>query len=72
MNMEYDLYLRVVSMGAPSAKAFIGEQREPVDLGPADPERYKPGARVWGFTSREETAAEKAHRIWTVAQGGHV
>ena len=38
----------------------------------ADPERYKPGARVWGFTSREETAAEKAHRIWTVAQGGHV
>lgn len=69
-EIEHDLYLRVVSMSAASAKRFIGLETEPVDLGPpARPERHKPGARVWGFPSRRETASEKAVRIWTVRKG---
>lgn len=63
--MELDLYLRVVSMSAESAKAFIGSTETPVDLGPPSrPERYKEGARVWGFPTRKETAREIADRRW--------
>jgi hypothetical protein len=62
--IEHDLYLRVVSMTAESAKAFIGRNDDPVDLGPANPERYREGARIWGFLSREETASERAARLW--------
>ena len=67
--MEKDLYMRVVSADARSAKAFVDTELEPVDLGPADPSRYRSGMRVWGFLSRKETAAEKAQRIWTVRSG---
>lgn len=70
---EPDLYMRVVALDAASARAFVGEPSgEPLDLGPASPSKYKDGARVWGFLSRPETAAERAHRIWTVASGGTV
>ena len=72
-QIEYCLYAPVVSMTAQSAIEFWGSQDgEPVDLGPAAPERYKPGARVWGFLTRPETSEEKAHRLWTVANGGTV
>lgn len=49
--MEYEAFpLRVVSMSAEAAKAFVGRTDEPVDLGPPPhPEKYKDGARVWGF-----------------------
>jgi hypothetical protein len=71
VEMEYDLYMRVVSMTAASAAYFVGSSIVPFDLGPAG-EHYRHGARVWGFPSRQETAEEKAHRIWTVANGGKV
>ena len=62
-TIERNLYLRVVSMTAQSAKEFIGSAIEPVDLGePADKEKWLPGARVWGFPSRPETRAETAKR----------
>jgi hypothetical protein len=67
--MEYGLYARVVAMSALEARTFWGGDVEPFDLGPADATRYKDGARVWGFPSRRETAAEKAARIWDVAHG---
>jgi hypothetical protein len=67
-QMEHDLYMRVVSMDAESAMSFAGISARPVDLGPADPERYRDGARVWGFPSRPETAEEKATRLWTVKE----
>ncbi len=66
--MEHDLYMRVVSLDAESAMSFAGINKRPVDLGPADPDRYKDGARVWGFPSRKETAEEKATRLWTVKE----
>lgn len=48
--MEHDQYMRVVSMTAESAMAFVGSDQTPVDLGPPlRTERYKDGARVWGF-----------------------
>lgn len=69
-DMEYDLYLRVVAMDAEGAKRTFGFNQEPVDLGlPSRPERYRDGARVWGFPSRPETAEERATRIWNVAHG---
>lgn len=68
MTMEHDLYMRVVSMSAEAAMKFAGITTRPVDLGPADPDRYRPGARVWGFPSRKETAKERADRIWAVSQ----
>jgi hypothetical protein len=72
-TIEYDLYARVVAMTPGDALRFWGTQDgDPVDLGPANPERYKDGARVWGFPSREETAEEKATRLWTVAQSREV
>lgn len=43
-----DGYLRVTSMTADDAKAFIGRADEPVDLGEAGP-GYDAGAHVWGF-----------------------
>lgn len=67
--MEKDLYMRVVALDAESAKAFVDVRSQPVDLGPADPTRYKDGFRVWGFPSRQETAEEKAHRVWSVKTG---
>jgi hypothetical protein len=70
-TMEYDLYMRVVSMTAESASYFMGSFVVPFDLGPAGG-NYRRGARVWGFPSRPETAEEKAHRLWTVAGGGTV
>jgi len=63
-RIEYDLYMRVVSMSAQSAMEFVGSDRQPVDLGPADAERYRDGARVWGFASRPETAEERVRRAW--------
>jgi hypothetical protein len=72
LTYEPDLYMRVVDFTAERAKEFIGSHQAPVDLGPADPKRYKDGARVWGFPSREETDEERAHRISTVANGGEV
>lgn len=71
-KFEKDLYMRVIDKDAASAKAFIGTTRDPVDLGPADPKRYMAGLRVWGFTSRPETAEERALRIWSVAAGMEV
>ncbi len=65
--IELDLYLRVIDMSAADAQKFIGTDQTPVDLGPADPRRFKRGARIWGFPTREETAEEKAYRIWSVA-----
>lgn len=72
IDFEYDLYLRVVAMTAEEAKAFFGATENPVDLGPAQGDRWKEGARTWGFPSRAETAEEKARRVWTVANGGAV
>lgn len=70
LEMEFDLYARVVAMTARDAMSFWGgHDGEPFDLGPADETRYKEGARVWGFPSRPETAAERATRIWNVAAG---
>jgi hypothetical protein len=64
-QFERDLYMQVVSMTAASAKAFVGVDREPVDLGPPTrPERYKPGARVWGFPRPPANADEKARIAW--------
>lgn len=70
VEMEHDLYMRVVSMTAESAAYFVGggHVELPVDLGPAG-DRYRRGARVWGFPSRRETAEERATRIWNVAHG---
>jgi len=71
-DMEFCLYMRVVAFSASHAMQFIGSSATPVDLGPADLARYRPGARVWGFLSRPETPAEAARRIETVARGGTV
>lgn len=58
-EFEFDPYLRVVSMDAESAMEFAGLTQRPVDLGPpTNPDKYKPGARVWGFPSRKEPAKE--------------
>lgn len=66
-TMEHDLYMRVVSMDAESAKAFVGTDQEPVDLGPpARPERYRDGARVWGFPRPPRNADERAAVAWGV------
>ena len=70
--MELDLYLRVVAMNPEDAMALFGMKEQPVDLGRPRGDRYREGARVWGFPSRPETAEEKAHRIWTVANDGEV
>jgi hypothetical protein len=64
--MEPDLYMRVVAMSADAAKEMIDSDVDPVDLGPADPDRYRAGARVWGFASRKETATERSARLWRV------
>lgn len=40
---------QVVSMDKESAKTFAGMRDEPRDLGPADEQRYKPGARRYGW-----------------------
>jgi hypothetical protein len=41
---------RVVTMSPERAKAFFGFEDEPIDLGPpADPSKYKVGARVYVF-----------------------
>lgn len=48
-EFEHDRYLRIISMDAESAKIFAGRSDKPVYLGQADPERYKFGARVYGF-----------------------
>jgi hypothetical protein len=42
-------YLQIVAPSAALAQRFMQRKEEPVDLGPADPQRYTPGARVWGF-----------------------
>jgi hypothetical protein len=45
---------RVVTMSADAARAFFGFTDEPIDLGPPhDPERYKPGARVFLFPRKK-------------------
>lgn len=62
-TFEHDLYLRVVSMDAASAKAFFGREDEPVDLGPADATRYKDGARVFGFVRPGAKSAEENARV---------
>lgn len=57
---EHVDFLRVVAMSAERAREFIGgryAKQEPLDLGPADPDRYKPGARVWGFRSVPRTGS---------------
>ena len=47
---------RVVSMSADDAKVFFGFTDEPIDIGPpADPNRYKPGARVFVFPRKRRT-----------------
>lgn len=48
-TFEHDEYLRVVSMSSEGAKAFLGVKVDPIDLGPADDDRYRKGARVYGF-----------------------
>lgn len=49
---ESDEFLRVISLSAQAAQAYAGREDEPVDLGPPTyPDRYAPGARVWGFRS---------------------
>lgn len=53
-RVEPDRYLRVVAMSAEAAKRFFGTGIEPTDLGPADPERYRLGARVFGFPAETE------------------
>ena len=61
-EIERDEYLRVVSMSAESAKAFFGRDDDPVDLGPPrDAGRYKPGARVWGFSRLMPPAKQTDH-----------
>jgi hypothetical protein len=43
-------YVVVVATDAEAAMRFFGRSDRPVNLGPpANPERYKPGARRWGF-----------------------
>jgi hypothetical protein len=59
-EIERDAFVQVVSMSAEKARAFIGGRyanQAPLDLGPADPERYKPGARIWGFRRVPAVAA---------------
>lgn len=47
---ERDEFLRVVALSPQAAQAFAGREDEPEDLGPpVYPDRYAPGARVWGF-----------------------
>lgn len=48
-EMEYDDYVRVVDMSAEHALAFWGAPPDTriEDGGPADPTRYRAGARVW-------------------------
>lgn len=48
-SMVKDEFLQVVAMSAQAAKDFFGLVEDPTDLGPADPSRYRKGARVWGF-----------------------
>lgn len=60
VDHELDGWIRTVAMSADAARRFLGRVDAPEDLGPPiDPERYKPGARVWGFrvTPREITPA---------------
>ena len=57
-TLSYLKYLEVVSLSAESAKTFIGRTDEPVDLGPADPKRYREGSRVWGFPFPKKTYIE--------------
>jgi hypothetical protein len=64
--MEQDLYLVVVSTTAAWAKEFFGRTDEPTDLGPADPRRYKEGAREWGFPRQPKNADERARVKWGV------
>jgi hypothetical protein len=50
IGLERDEFLQVISMSAHGAMTFVGREDEPVDLGPPTyPDRYAPGARVWGF-----------------------
>lgn len=52
--MEHDRYMVVVATDASAAMRFAMRDDVPADLGPpADPARYKPGARRWGFPRRE-------------------
>jgi len=51
---ERDEYLRVVAMSAADAMRFMERDDEPDDLGPAEPSRYRAGARVWGFRCRKK------------------
>ena len=45
---EREDYVQCVAMDARSALRFFGwDDGRAVDAGPADPARYKPGARVW-------------------------
>lgn len=49
-NMSNPPVLCVVALSATGAHTYAGIERMPVDLGPAsNPERYKPGARLWAF-----------------------
>jgi hypothetical protein len=53
-RIERDEFLRVVALSAQAAQAFAGRKDEPEDLGPpVYPDRYAPGARVWGFRAVE-------------------
>jgi hypothetical protein len=47
--MEREDYVQVVAMDAASAIAFFGfgPEARAIDAGPADPERWRQGARVW-------------------------
>ena len=64
--MEKVLYMRVVAMSADAAKQLVDVADDPVDLGPADPTRYREGARVWGFPRKPKNASERAAIKWGV------
>lgn len=48
-TIEHDEYIRIVAMSPERAKELFSRTDEPTDLGPADPSRYREGARVYGF-----------------------
>jgi len=70
-------HLIVVATDADAAMRFAGRSDRPVDLGPpADPSRYKPGARRWGFTKtasappNEAALLDKVRKLLALAGDG--
>ncbi len=59
---ERDLFIRYVTMSEASAWEFLGRDNTAlvVDRGPADPQRYKPGARVFHIYSVNHISTQAA------------